>query len=441
MSRLLIQADLTWLGGTFASGVTVAVGVSGRVESVGPARHSGSGAFRRMEGMALLPGFVNAHSHAFQRGLRGAVERFSPGSASFWSWREAMYALAAALDREELGQICRRAFAEMRSAGITAVGEFHYLHHDRDGDWAFDDVVLEAAAEVGIRLVLLQAYYSAGGIGRPLEPGQQRFATPDLPGYWRQWDRLARQLDPKTQSLGVVAHSVRAAGLAEIKALHAEAVRRRLPFHIHVEEQRREVEESVAAFGRTPMRVLCDELDTAEGMTAVHCTHTEPADMAAFLERGGRVCVCPLTEANLGDGLPALDPVADVAGRLSLGSDSNARISLLEEMRWLEYGQRLRAETRGVLRGGEGDVAPAVMEAATAGGAGALGLPAGRIEAGRWADLAVIDLAHPALAGCDAEHLAEALVCGADNGVVRGTWVGGRWRESGGAIVTLDVPV
>ena len=430
MSRLLIQADLTWLGGTFASGVTVAVGVGGRVESVGPARHSGSGAFRRMEGMALLPGFVNAHSHAFQRGLRGAVERFSPGSGSFWTWREAMYALAAALDREELGQICRRAFAEMRSAGLTAVGEFHYLHHDADQDWAFDDVVLEAAAEVGIRLVLLQACYSAGGIGRPLEPAQQRFATPDLPGYWRQWDRLARQLDPRTQSLGVVAHSVRAAGLAEIKALHAEAVRRRLPFHIHVEEQRREVEESMAAFGRTPMRVLCDELDRAEGMTAVHCTHTEPADMAAFLERGGRVCVCPLTEAHLGDGIPDLSAPHAAGGRLALGTDANTRISAVEEMRWLEYGQRLRSQRRGVLADARGGVAACLLEAATSGGAAALGLGQGRIAPGEWADFVAVNLGAVPLAGEPAEGLLEALVFGAGNEAIAGTFVGGKWRAS-----------
>jgi formiminoglutamate deiminase len=430
MSRLLIQADLTWLAGGFASGVTVAVGVSGRVESVGPARHSGSGAFRRMEGVALLPGFVNAHSHAFQRGLRGAVERFSPDAGTFWSWREGMYALAASLDRETLGELCRRAFSEMRSAGITAVGEFHYLHHDREGDWAFDDVVLEAAAEVGIRLVLLQACYSAGGIGRPLEPGQRRFATPDLAEYWRQWDRLAPKLDPRTQTLGVVAHSIRATSLAEIKALHAEAVRRRLPFHIHVEEQRREIEEAVAAYGRTPMRVLCDELATTDGVTAVHCSHTAPTDMAAFLERGGRVCVCPLTEANLADGIPDLAAAHAAGGRLALGTDANTRISLIEEMRWLEYGQRLRGERRGALADARGGVAASLLEAATSGGAAALGIGGGRIAPGEWADFVAVDLNAVPLAGEPAEGLLEAIVFGAGNEAVAGTFVGGKWRAA-----------
>ena len=430
MSRLLIQADLTWMDGSFRPGVTVAVGVNGRVESVGSAHHSGSGAFRRLEGMALLPGFVNAHSHAFQRGLRGAVERFAGGAGTFWSWRDGMYALAASLDRDALGQLCRRTFSEMRSAGITAVGEFHYLHHETDHDWAFDDVVLESAAEVGIRLVLLQACYSAGGIGRPLDREQRRFDTVNLPTYWRQWDRLARRLDPRTQSLGVVAHSVRASTLGEIKALHAEAVRRRLPFHIHVEEQRREIEESMAAYGRTPMRLLCEELSTADGITAVHCTHTAAADMASFLQRGGRICVCPLTEANLGDGIPDLTGPHAAGARLSLGTDSNARISAIEEMRWLEYGQRLRAERRGALADSRGGVAACLLEAATSGGAAALGLGGGRIAPGEWADFVAVGLDSVPLAGEPAEGLLEAIVFGAGNESVAGTFVGGKWRAA-----------
>jgi formiminoglutamate deiminase len=341
-----------------------------------------------------------------------------------------MYALAASLDRDTLGQLCRRSFAEMRSAGITAVGEFHYLHHDGDHDWAFDEVVLEAARDVGIRLVLLQACYSAGGIGRPLEPGQRRFDTVDLATYWRQWDRLARQLDPRTQSLGVVAHSVRAARLAEIKALHAEAVRRRLPFHIHVEEQRKEIEEAVAAYGRTPMRVLCEELQSADGITAVHCTHTSPEDMTVFLQGGGRVCVCPLTEANLGDGIPDLTAPHAAGGRLALGTDANTRISAIEEMRWLEYGQRLRAERRGALADPRGGVAASLLEAATSGGAAALGLGSGRIAPGEWADFVAVNLNAVPLAGEPSEGLLEAITFGGGNEVVAGTFVGGKWRAA-----------
>jgi formimidoylglutamate deiminase len=341
-----------------------------------------------------------------------------------------MYALVERLDERELFRLSVQAFEEMRDAGTTTVGEFHYLHHAGDGtDYDFDRVVLDAAAAAGIRIVLLQTYYATGGIRQPLGPAQRRFRSTDVGAYWRQMDLLESTLDRRTQSLGAVAHSIRAATVEDIAALHTESVRRRLPFHMHVEEQRREIEDCVAAYGRPPMRVLLDTLDIAGNLTAVHCTHTAPDDMRQFLQAGGTVCVNPLTEGNLGDGLPQLQ-TPDILERLSLGSDSNARISPLEEMRWLEYGQRLRQERRGMLRNREGEVAPTVIHAATAGGAAALGIPAGQIETGNWADLVVIDLEHASLAGCEVDTLAESLVSGADNGVVRGTYVGGNWRAA-----------
>jgi formimidoylglutamate deiminase len=427
VSAKVIEAELTWTGRRFEPGLQVVVGEDGRIEAVTKGRTPTD----RHPRSLLLPGFVNAHSHAFQRDLRGRGERFPAGSGDFWTWREAMYALVERLDERELFRLSVQAFEEMRDAGITAVGEFHYLHHAGDGtDYGFDRVVLEAAAAAGIRIVLLQTYYATGGIGQPLGPAQRRFRSTDVDAYWKQMDRLESALDRRTQTLGAVAHSIRAATIEDISALHAEAQRRRLPFHMHVEEQRREIEDCVAAYGRPPMRVLLDTLDIGGNLTAVHCTHTAPDDLRQFLQAGGTVCVNPLTEGNLGDGLPTLEPVPDLLGRLSLGSDSNARISPIEEMRWLEYGQRLRKERRGVLRSGEGEIASGLLDAATAGGARALGLPAGRIEIGHSADLVVIDLEHPSLAECEVETLAEALISGADNGVVRGTYVGGNWKES-----------
>jgi formimidoylglutamate deiminase len=427
MTPKVIEADLTWTGRRFEPGLQVAVADDGRIEAVTNGRNPTD----RHPRSALLPGFVNAHSHAFQRGLRGRGERFLAGSGDFWSWREAMFALVERLDQRELFRLSVQAFEEMRDAGTTTVGEFHYLHHAGDGtDYEFDRVVLEAAAAAGIRIVLLQTYYATGGIGQPLGPAQRRFRSTDVAAYWKQMDRLESILDRRTQSLGAVAHSVRAATIEDIAALHAEARRRGMPFHMHVEEQRREIEECVAAYRRAPMRVLLDKLDIAGNLTAVHCTHTAPEDLRQFLGAGGTVCVNPLTEGNLGDGLPVLEPVPHLLERLSLGSDSNARISPIEEMRWLEYGQRLRNERRGILRNGEGEVAPTVIDAATAGGARALLVPAGRIDVGHWGDLVVIDLEHPSLAECEVETLAEALVSGADNGVVLGTYVGGNWRKS-----------
>ncbi len=396
---------------------------------------------RRLPRRALLPGFVSAHSHAFQRGLRGRGERFPPGAAgSFWTWREAMYELVASLDAPRFRALCAQTFREMRAAGITAVGEFHYFHHaagEAAGgaggeDWAFDDLVIEAAAEAGIRLVLLEAYYRTGGIGRPLEGAQRRFHTPSPEAYWRQMDRLAARLDPRRQTLGAAVHSLRAASREDLATVHAEARRRGLPFHLHLEEQRREIEEVAAAYAARPMEVLRRTLGgDPRGVTAVHCTHSDPGDMERYGAAGGGVCLCPLTEANLGDGIADLPGMRRAGALLSLGSDSNARISTLEEMRWLEYGQRLRSESRGVLADTEGEVARVALAAATTGGAAALGLPAGAIEPGLWADFALVDLDAPTLAGATPETLLDALVFGAAEEAIAGTCVGGEWRERG----------
>ena len=200
---------------------------------------------------------------------------------------------------------------------------------------------------------------------------------------------------------------------------------------MHVEEQRREVEACLAAHGERPMALLLDALEVDAGFTAVHGTHSDPGDLARLAAAGGHLCLCPLTEANLGDGIPPLGADGLDGLSLCLGTDSNARISMLEEARWLEYGQRLAGERRGVLRAAGGEVAGRLLAAATAGGARALGVEAGEIAAGRWADLVAIDLDHPALAGADApDALAAALVFGAPDGAVAATCVGGRWDRT-----------
>jgi formimidoylglutamate deiminase len=423
----VLEAELTWTGAAFEAGVQIEVRTDGRIEAVGALRHA---APTRLSRTALLPGFVDAHSHAFQRALRGQGESFPAGAGSFWTWREAMYALVDSLDRRTLRRISAQAFGEMRDAGITAVGEFHYVHHERSDDFALDDAVIEAAADAGIRLVLLYGFYATGAPGRPLAGGQRRFATPSVDEFWRRVDHLAGRLDSAGQTLGVAPHSIRAADPEQIRTLHREATHRGLPVHLHVEEQRREIEESLAAYGRTPMAVILDAVEDAP-FTAVHCTHTSNEDMARFLAAGGLVCLCPLTEGNLGDGIPRLALAHAAGGRLALGTDSNNRLAMLEEMRWLEYGQRLQGELRGTLPDGSGELAPTLLAAATTGGARALGLPAGAIAAGRWADFAAIDLGAPPLADLPPDRLLAALVFGAGNEAIAGTYVGGRWRASG----------
>jgi formimidoylglutamate deiminase len=426
----VIEADLTWTGAAFEPQVRIAVDERGRIAEIGRLTTEPT---LRLSRRALLPGFVNVHSHAFQRGLRGQGERFPAGAGSFWTWREAMYRLVAELDAPAFRRLCAQTFREMLDAGITTVGEFHYFHHSAGAqDFAFDELVLHAAVEAGIRIVLLESYYVTGGVGRPLEGAQRRFDGVSLEAFWRQMDRLDALCDPTLQTLGVAPHSLRAARPEEIAALHAEASRRGLVLHIHVEEQPKEIDEVRAVYGRRPLQILTDALPVAERVTSVHCTQSEAADLRRYLQAGGGVCTCPLTEGNLGDGIPAELPLMHAAGRLSLGSDSNARISMLEEMRWLEYGQRVATRSRGVVTGSDATVAPALIRIATAGGADALGVAAGRLETGRWADFAVVNLGHPTLEGCDAETLPGALAFGAGNEVIVESCVAGRWRLPGG---------
>ncbi|HWN41550.1 MAG TPA: formimidoylglutamate deiminase [Thermoanaerobaculia bacterium] len=416
----VLEADWTWTGERFEQAVQVRI-EEGRIAEVGT---FGSPDLR-LENRALLPGMISSHSHAFQRGLRGRGERFPAGSGSFWTWREAMYGLVDRLGPDEFQALCLRTFREMRSAGITCVGEFHYFHHGPELDgWAFDERVLRAAAEAGIRIALLQVYYRTGAIGQPLEGPQRRFGGSSPAAFWEQVDRLGALLDPATQTLGASVHSLRAASLEDLRGVYDEARRRDLVFHIHVEEQRREIQDALAYYGRRPMQLLLETLGTATDVTAVHCTHTDAEDMERFLAGGGTVCLCPLTEGNLGDG------IAGNPGRISracIGSDSNARISMLEEMRWLEYAQRLATESRGVLRDHDGQVARVLFEAATVNGAQALGVEAGRIAPGYWADFVSIDLGAPSLAGWEPDTLLDSLVFGAGDEAIAATCVGGQW--------------
>ncbi len=489
----VIEAELTWVGGEFRRGVRVLVGADGRIVEVrGGGARGGDDATKRpgeagaaarvvrLAGRALLPGFVNAHSHAFQRALRGRTQHFPAGAGDFWSWREAMYAWVRDCSVETFREVCRRAFEEMRAAGFTTVGEFHYLHHaDADRrDFALDDALIEAAEQAGIRLVLIGAYYAAGGIGRPLGEGQRRFATCGVDAFVAHLEGLAEgrhvgrqagagapgcqpgaagphaahgqpgavgphdsrgrlssisesrgRLFPTANGSGIAiaAHSIRAVPADDLLRLREAARRRGWMFHMHIEEQPAEIEQCVAALGVTPMRWVLDHADVGPDFVVVHATHTQREALEAYLERGGRVCICPITEADLGDGIADVPAVNRRAAALSIGSDSNIRIDPTEELRWLEYVQRLRLGRRGVLRDERGAVARRLLEIGTTGGAAALGIAAGRIEPGRFADFAVVDLEHPALADVDEAGLPEAILFGAGRECIVGSIVGGAW--------------
>lgn len=427
-ANVLLHPDLVWHGRRFVADHVVEVcadGTIGRVEPITASSVDASAA-TRLPRRALLPGFINAHSHAFQRGLRGHGERFPRGAGSFWTWREAMYRLVDSLDEERAYALSRRAFEEMLDAGITTVGEFHYIHHGPRERFELDRAVCRAATDAGIRLVLLQTHYRTGGIDRPLAGGQLRFDTESASRYWESVDALLAFIDPTLQSVGAVAHSVRAVPREEIAALREAARRRELVFHIHVEEVRGEIEECMARYGLRPMELLLADGVIDDRVTAVHCTHTDPNDMAAFGAAGGTVCLCPLTEGNLGDGISDLAGIQRSGARVVIGSDLNSRLCPLEELRWIEYVQRLAHRQRGVLRDDDGAVAPELLAIGTVHGARSLGIDAGRIETGALADLVAVDLDHPTLEGFTPETLAESLVFGCANEVIDSVWVGGR---------------
>ncbi len=409
--------QLTWIDGEFRSNKSITI-EDGKITAIGEGDNSDSGAF--------LPGFVNAHSHAFQRGLRGRGEKFFTAGDSFWDWREKMYKLVDEISIKDFKKLCVQCFLEMRQAGVTSVGEFHYFHHNKANDYAMDMAVLEAADEVGIRIVLLHAFYNCGGFGKPISGSQLRFRTEDINSWWNHLDSISSQVDGSMQRIGAVAHSVRAVDIDTIKMIAEGSFQRGMPMHIHLEEQRQEIDACLEYHGVTPMALLNDAIDISPMITAVHCTHTAPADMEHWLSLGGNVCLCPLTEANLADGFCDISRIIKQKGCVSLGTDSNARISLIEEMRWLEYAQRLRREERGICVNSSSSMGDYLIAAATKNGARCLGLPAGTIEVGKLADFTVIDLNHMQLAGSGPDVLDATLCCGADNSVVMNTIIGGR---------------
>ncbi|MCH2138423.1 MAG: formimidoylglutamate deiminase [Phycisphaerales bacterium] len=419
----IIRPELAWIGGDFLDGVEVHI-EHGHIASVVPTQEPPT-----HEGMALIPGFVNAHSHAFQLALRGRGEVFPTDAESFWTWREAMYDLVESLSPDDVGEIAWRCFMEMRGVGITSVGEFHYLHHADPAarDFAMDAAVLEAAHMAGIRITLLQAAYVHGGFGEPLAGGQMRFDTKDYFTWEDSVDAARRAGVDDKQSVGAVIHSLRAVDIEHAKSIRAYARDNGLVVHAHLEEQVAEIEACVAATGKRPMQLVNEHLEPGPDMTMVHCTHTAAEDMSLYGAAGGRVCLCPMTEANLGDGLADVQAMLGSGADVCLGTDSNARISMLEEMRMAELGQRLRVQRRGVCLDADGRVDRPLMDMATVHGAASLGLHAGAIMPGTVADLALVDLDCAWLASVDQSDLGAALVLSGSDDLIMDSCVGGAW--------------
>lgn len=301
-----------------------------------------------------LPGIANLHSHAFQRAMAGLAERrgdSAAGEDSFWTWRETMYRFASRFDPDTLHAVAAQLYVEMLEAGYTRVCEFHYLHHAPDGrayadPAAMSNALIAAARDTGIRLTLLPVLYMAGGFdGRPLAERQRRFAH-GVDAYLRLFDALRMRQDDRLR-VGCALHSLRAVPADAMRAVLA-AVPDDTRIHIHIAEQTAEVDECVALRGARPVRWLLDHAPVDARWTLVHATHLDDAEVAGIARSRATVAICPTTEANLGDGFFPLRDYLDAGGRWGIGSDSHVSVSPVEELRWLEYGQRLRARRRNV---------------------------------------------------------------------------------------------
>ena len=386
---------------------------------------------------ALLPGMPNLHSHAFQRAFAGETERRGPGPDSFWTWRTAMYRLVSAIDPDAIEAVAAQLYVEMLEAGYTSVGEFHYLHHDRDGrPYArleeTSERVVAAALRTGIALTLLPVLYTSSGFGgAPPSSAQRRFAN-DAERYARLLETLfSRHGRRPGVRIGVAPHSLRAVTPKELEnALGAlEILDPNAPVHIHVAEQIREVEDCVRWCGQRPVEWLLEHAEVDKRWCLVHATHLTEKECAALAASEATVGLCPTTEANLGDGIFPASAFLGAGGRFGIGSDSHVSVSPLEELRWLEYGQRLVHRRRTMLASeGSPSVGRHLFEAAARQGAQALGLPAGGLAPGRRADLIAIDTTLPALEGRSGDELLDALVFSGNVNPVRDVMVGGRWR-------------
>ena len=382
-------------------------------------------------GAIALPGMVNLHSHAFQRGMAGLAERAGAAEDSFWTWREVMYRFLDRLTPDDVEAIATMAYVEMLEAGYTRVVEFHYLHHDIDGrPYAniaeMAERISAAAAATGIGLTLLPVLYSYGGFGgQPATAGQRRFLN-DTDRYLKLRDAsLQAARNVPGAIVGAAPHSLRAVTLDGLQRL-LEAVPE-APIHIHVAEQEKEVADCLAWSGKRPVDWLLDAVAVDERWCLIHATHVTPAEVARMAASRAVVGLCPITEANLGDGIfPAVDFV-DRGGRYGIGTDSNVLISVAEELRVLEYGQRLRDRRRNRLARPGNSVGGTILEAAGAGGRQAAG-----IGAGDQADHVQLDRDAVELAGRSGDGIADAWIFAAGRPLVAEVWAGGKRVVEGG---------
>ncbi|MGC2160904.1 MAG: formimidoylglutamate deiminase [Silvibacterium sp.] len=429
------QPDLLFVDGRFRSGYALEVATDGTIISVGPVTQARDASpVHRMSGCALLPGMIDVHSHSFQRALRGKAESRRRSGPDFWSWRNIMYRCALALTPEEIYDVARMAFLEMALAGITTVGEFHYLHRTPTGA-PYDDPnllakqVIRAAESVGVRITLLRCAYVRAGFGLPPDPGQIRFLEPSVDRFLRDAEALKNEIAamPATVSFGVAPHSLRAVPREYLQAISGWTQAQALPLHMHVAEQPAEIEACVAEYGATPFKFL-DQLGLlTPDFTAIHAIHLQPGEIECMACGEITVGACPTTERNLGDGILCADRLIDAGVAIAFGTDSHTQTDALENARELESNLRLQQLQRAVLDGKHGESLPALLfDFATRNGARSLHIEAGSLQPGKPADFFTVDLFDCSIAGSLPEELLTNMVFSMSRRAVRDVAVAGR---------------
>jgi len=393
----------------------------------------------------MLAGMPNLHSHAFQRQMAGLTQTASSGAASvkdsFWTWRKAMYELADRISPEQLRSIAAWLYGEMLESGYTSCAEFHYLHHQRGGRVYADLAemslaLLEAADMAGISLTLLPVLYCRGGFASAKVTGTQRRFQNSPERFMQLLDACRRLAEPRPlHCVGIAAHSLRAVSVEQLREVLEANGGQHVPVHIHIAEQIGEVEECMSELGARPVEWLLNHFGVDRHWCLVHATHLQRKELEAAAKCGATAGLCPTTEADLGDGLFAAEDWIEAGGSFGIGSDSNIRVSVAEELRLLESGCRLRTLGRNVLADAGLSCGRTLYQRALAGGAAALGQKIGGIEPGLRADLVELEAEHPFLQGRTGDSILDTWLFAGDVSMVRSVWVGGVQRVAGGVHV------
>lgn len=424
MSRLHFASALLPSG--WANDVQVVI-TAGAIAAVTPDVAPSAGDERHA---IALPGLASLHSHAFQRGMAGLAELRGDSTDTFWTWRETMYRFALAMSPDDVAAVATLLYVEMLEQGFTRVGEFHYLHHDRDGSHYADPAemaarIAEAAESSSIGLTLLPSFYAHGSFGGAApHDGQRRFVC--SVDHFTKLMAASRKAIANLPgaNIGIAPHSLRAVAPDELAAIIPLAEGG--PVHIHAAEQVKEVEDCLAWSGRRPVQWLLEHAPVDRRWCLIHATHTTSDEVSAFPKTGAVAGLCPITEASLGDGIFPAREFLDAGGLFGVGTDSNVLVGVADELRQLEYGQRLKHRARNVLSGGAGrSTGRTLFDDALAGGARALAQPITGLTPGARADIVTLDTAHPSLAGRARDAVIDGWIFAAGNGAIDCVWAGG----------------